>query len=113
MTSKQNKHPILDKANKAKLMDEDFILKLADFFSVFGDATRMRIVASLRHGEMNVSEISEALDLSISAISHQLKILKTNDLVRSRREGKYQYYYLSDDHVNIIYDMGVEHLKEK
>lgn len=99
--------------NVEKVLDDEFVLKLADFFSVFGDSTRMQIISLLRNEEMNVSDMALCLNLSVSAISHQLKILKNNDLVRSRREGKYLYYYLSDEHVTTIFDMGVKHIKEK
>lgn len=98
---------------KLNLPDEHLIEKLASFFSVFGDQTRMQMVALLRNGKMNVTDIAEALNLSISAVSHQLKLLKTHDLVRSERKGKYIYYYLSDDHVTSILDQGINHLTEK
>lgn len=94
------------------LTDENKIDKLASFFSVFGDPTRVQIVALLRNGEMNVSDLAQALKLSVSAVSHQLKLLKTHDLLRSKRQGKYIYYYLSDDHVMSIFDMGLDHINE-
>ncbi|MDO5027205.1 MAG: metalloregulator ArsR/SmtB family transcription factor [Tissierellia bacterium] len=96
-----------------KLPSEDTMLRLADFFSVFGDSTRMRIISLLRHRQMNVSQIAEALDVSISAISHQLKTLKSHDLVRLKKDGKYSIYYLSDEHVTRIFDLGLLHLEEK
>lgn len=106
-----------DKLSKGDLLDrlpsEQEMLKLADFFSVFGDSTRMQIVSLLRQQEMNVTDIAECLDISVSAISHQLKTLKSHDLVRSKRSGKYSIYYLSDDHVTNIFDIGLNHLKEK
>ena len=102
-----------DDLKNNQLLDDEFVLRLADFFSVFGDSTRMQIVSLLRNGEMNVSDIADMLNLSISAVSHQLKLLRSNNLVRSRRQGKYLYYYLSDEHVTTIFDMGVEHIKER
>lgn len=96
-----------------KLPSEDLMLRLADFFSVFGDSTRMKIISLLRNQEMSVSEIADILDISVSAISHQLKILKSHDLVRTKKRGKYSIYSLSDDHVISIFDLGLTHLKEK
>ena len=96
-----------------RMPSEDKMLKLADFFSVFGDSTRMRIISLLRQKEMNVSQIAEVLDISVSAISHQLKTLKSHDLVRLKRDGKYSIYYLSDEHVTRIFDLGLMHLEEK
>lgn len=98
---------------KSDLPNEHLTTKLAEFFSVFGDSTRMQMIALLRRGKMNVTDIASALDLSVSAVSHQLKLLKTHDLVRSERKGKYIYYYLSDEHVTSIFDQGINHLTEK
>ncbi len=92
--------------------NEELLFKMSELFAVFADSTRIRIITLLRQKERNVSEIAESLGLSLSAISHQLKVLKTNDLVRSRKEGKYNIYYLSDDHVTSIVDMCREHLEE-
>ena len=91
---------------------QEFLSKLADFFAIFGDSTRMQILSLLRLRSMNVSDMAQVLSMSVSAVSHQLKILRHNDLVRTRREGKYIYYYLSDDHVISIFDMGADHLLE-
>lgn len=92
---------------------EDLICDLADLFKVFGDTTRMRIMYALLSGELCVCEISEKLCMTSSAISHQLKVLKQNNLVANRREGKTIYYFLADDHVRTIVSMGAEHLLEK
>lgn len=92
---------------------EDVMCDLADLFKVFGDTTRMRIMCVLLEGEMCVCEISEHLSMTSSAISHQLKVLKDNNLVTNRREGKTIYYFLADDHVRTIVSMGLEHLMEK
>ena len=100
-------------AVRRKLPEEQLMLRLADFFSVFGDSTRMQIIAALRHREMNVGEIAAVVNLSVSAVSHQLKTLRQKDLVRTKREGKYIYYRLSDEHVISIYDMGWNHLTER
>lgn len=94
------------------LEDQELMAELADFFAVFGDMTRVRILALLRTGPMNVGQLAEQLDMSDSAVSHQLRVLKSNDLLRTRRDGRYIYYRISDEHVNTIFDMGLRHLTE-
>lgn len=93
-------------------MSEDELGDLAELFKIFGDSTRIKILYDLFDGEKNVSEITEDLDMTQSAISHQLKILKTSKLITSRREGKAMYYRLADDHVKTIIAMGKEHIEE-
>ncbi|HAN58478.1 MAG TPA: transcriptional regulator [Erysipelotrichaceae bacterium] len=93
-------------------MSEDELGDLAELFKMFGDSTRIKILYDLFDGEKNVSEITEDLDMTQSAISHQLKILKTSKLITSRREGKAMYYCLADDHVKTIIAMGKEHIEE-
>ncbi len=91
---------------------EENLYDAAELFKVFGDSTRIRILYLLLDGEKSVNEIADALQMTLSAISHQLRILKQNDLVGSRRDGKNIYYALSDDHVyNILYQ-GIEHVEE-
>lgn len=90
---------------------ETELIDLAELFKNFADSTRIRILYDLFDGEKNVSEICRDLDMNQSAISHQLKILKTSKLVRARREGKAIYYALDDDHVKIIIAMGKEHVE--
>ncbi len=85
---------------------------LAAFFSILGDPTRLQILYEIKNGEKNVSDLSDRLHLSISAISHQLKLLRDHDLVRVRRAGKYSYYRISDDHVRYIIQVGQDHLAE-
>lgn len=86
---------------------------LAEFFKVFGDPTRIRILFSLyAQEEMCVSELAETLDMSQSAISHQLRFIKTVNLIKSRRDGKNIFYSLADDHVRTILAMGREHINE-
>ncbi|MCQ2069983.1 MAG: metalloregulator ArsR/SmtB family transcription factor [archaeon] len=92
--------------------DDDTVIDLADFFKVFSDSTRLRILWSLRDGEKCVMDISDGLDLSISAVSHQLKTLKDADLVRSRREGKQIHYSLCDEHVEILLSTAFTHIME-
>lgn len=94
------------------IKDDEILFDLADLFKVFGDSTRLRIMNVLFGGPTSVGEIAEALDMSQSAISHQLKSLKDNNLVRSKRSGKAMYYELADDHVKTIFETGIEHIKE-
>ena len=86
---------------------------VADLFKVFGDTTRMKILFCLQKSERSVGAISEMLNMQQSAISHQLKILKNNNLVVNRRDGKTVYYFLSDDHVYQIISQGFEHILER
>ena len=92
---------------------EELICDLADLFKIFGDTTRMRILYALLEGEMCVGTISHALSMTQSAISHQLKVLKSNNLISNRRQGKTIYYFLADEHVRTIVSMGYEHLTEE
>ncbi len=95
-----------------KDLDEEELLELADLFKMFADSTRIKILYDLFDGEKNVTEICEDIDMNQSAVSHQLKALKTSKLVRSRRDGKAIYYSLDDDHVKTIIEMGKEHIEE-
>ncbi|MCF0132008.1 MAG: helix-turn-helix transcriptional regulator [Pseudobutyrivibrio sp.] len=92
--------------------DED-LMDLSDLFKLFGDSTRLRILYVLHEGEMNVSDISDTLEMNQSAVSHQLKQLRINKLVNARREGKSMYYSLADEHVHTIISMGMEHILEE
>lgn len=85
---------------------------MADFFRMFSDSTRIRILWALEDGEMQVCCIAELLDMSVSAVSHQLRNLKDARLVKSRREGRNIIYSLDDDHVKQILDMAYEHITE-
>ena len=88
------------------------IMELSDLFKVFADSTRLRILHKLFNGPISVGVIAEALDMSQSAISHQLKYLKNSNLVKSERNGKSIYYSLADDHIKTIFKTGLEHIKE-
>lgn len=94
------------------LPSETDLYDLAELFKVFGDSTRIRILFVLFEKEESVGEIADALGMNQSAISHQLKILKQNKLVKARREGKQMYYSLADEHVKAIIEMGLEHVEE-
>lgn len=85
---------------------------LAGFFKVFADPTRIQILTYLLEGEKSVGEIASGLEMSPSAISHQLNTLKMSNLVKSRREGKQIYYSLNDEHVSKILSCGIEHIEE-
>lgn len=95
-----------------KLPPEDDLYDLAELFKVFGDSTRIRILFVLFEEEVCVCDLAEALHMTQSAISHQLKILKQNKLVKGRREGKSVIYSLADDHVRTIIAQGLEHIAE-
>ena len=92
--------------------DEQELLDGAELYRVFGDKTRVTILYTLVDAERGVSEIAEAMDMSLSAVSHQLRILKQAHLVRYRRLGKSALYSLADDHVRTILDQGLEHVRE-
>ena len=94
------------------MYDEELIYDLADLFKIFADSTRIRILYALCETECCVGDIAAALEMSPTAISHQLRILKQSHLVRCRRDGKQMYYSLADDHVKTILNAGLEHVEE-
>lgn len=96
----------------AEMPDEIELYNLAELFKVFGDSTRIRILYVLFEAEVCVCDLASALNMNQSAISHQLKILKQNKLVKARREGKSVFYSLADDHVHMIIAKGQEHIEE-
>jgi len=98
---------------REKLPDEEKLCDLAELFKVFGDSTRIRILFVLFEAEVCVCDLAEALGMTQSAVSHQLRILKQNKLVKSRREGKSIFYSLADGHVRTIIDQGMEHVEEE
>lgn len=97
---------------RSQMPDVEELYDLAELFKVFGDTTRIRILYGLFESEMCVCDIAETLNLTPSAISHQLRLLKQFKLVKSRRDGKTVYYSLADDHVRSIIDTGREHIEE-
>ena len=97
---------------KALMPTEERFFELADFFKVIGDSTRSKILWALDNGEMCVCDIATLLNMTQSAISHQLRILKQMQLIKFRREGKNILYSLADDHVKTILEMGLEHVLE-
>lgn len=95
-----------------KLLDEDKIIDLSELFKIFGDSTRVKIINVLLDKELCVNEIVEITGSTQSAISHQLRILKSSKLVKYKKQGKEVYYSLADDHVEKIFRMGCEHINE-
>ncbi len=91
---------------------EQELSDLADFFKVFGDATRLKIMQVLLDNEMCVYDIAQILNMTQSAISHQLRILKQMALVKNRRDGKVMFYSLADDHITTILSQGLVHIRE-
>jgi len=98
---------------KENMPEEESLYDLAELFKVFGDSTRVRILWALDSSEMCVCDIAYLLNMTQSAISHQLRVLKQAELVKSRRDGKIVYYSLSDEHVRTIFDQGLSHINEK
>ena len=98
---------------KEKMPDDDLIYDLAELFKVFGDSTRAKILSSLEISELCVCDICECLNMTKSAVSHQLRILRQSKLVKARKSGKVVFYSLDDDHVSKIFECGLSHLLEK
>jgi len=98
---------------KKNLPDDEILSEAANFFKVFGDKTRIKILSALLDSEMCVCDIACLLEMSQSAISHQLRVLKSNNLVKNRKEGKVVYYSLEDEHVKAILDQGIVHIRHK
>lgn len=94
------------------MYDIEKIYDLAELFKIFGDSTRLRIMSALLNHELCVCDISDALEMNQSAISHQLRVLRTSGLIKVRRCGKSAFYSLDDDHVKKIIELGFEHIKE-
>ncbi len=94
------------------LPTEEELFALADLFKIFSDSTRIRILYLLYETELCVCDIAEMLGMQLSAISHQLRVLKQADLVKYRRAGKTVFYSLSDDHIHDILALGMEHVRE-
>ncbi len=100
------------KRNPKYETNEEMIRDLATLFRVFGDATRLQIMMELLEGERNVSDLTEALSMQQSAVSHQLTVLRNMKLVKARRDGKNVFYAPADNHVESILEIGLEHVNE-
>lgn len=94
-------------------INEELSYDLGDFFKIFGDPTRIKILYALLQEDMCVSDLVNALGINQSAVSHQLRILRQNDIVKFKREGKSVIYSLDDEHVGILLKNGIEHLSHK
>ena len=107
---------ILDSADLEKIDSEipqdEILYDLADLFKIFGDTTRIKLLYVLKEAELCVGDIAELLKMNQSAVSHQLKVLKQNKLVKFRRNGKTIWYSLADDHVLTILNQGLDHIQE-
>ena len=97
---------------KTTFPKDEMIFDLADFYKIFGDTTRVKILYALDKSELCVCDISVLLEMTVSAVSHQLKILRDSNLVKTRRDGKIVYYSLADHHVQEIIECGMEHISE-
>ena len=103
---------VVSKIQGAITRNSELFEELANLYKIFGDASRVKILCALTQSEMCVSEISEFLSITQSAVSHQLRILKSSNLVKARREGKNMIYSLVDEHIKTLIDCGMEHIGE-
>lgn len=94
------------------MLSENKLYNLSDFFKMFGDNTRVKIMWALDKSEMCVCDLAALLNMTKSAISHQLRSLKSANLVKFRRQGNFSYYSLADDHIKTILEVGLEHINE-
>ena len=103
-----------EKVRRARdsIPEEETVDELSDFFKLFGDNTRVKILLALDSGELCVCDISSTLDMSMSAVSHQLRMLRDAHLVTSRRDGRQIFYSLCDDHVKTVLETALEHVNE-
>ncbi|ADO77397.1 ArsR/SmtB family transcription factor [Halanaerobium praevalens] len=100
------------KMMKEKTLSDQVVYDLAELFKTMGDPTRIKILYALKERELCVCDLSELLDMSSSAISHQLRVLRNNKLVKYRKEGRSVYYSLDDDHIMCLFGQGLEHVLE-
>lgn len=105
-------HEDLLNSVKTIMPEEEILYDLAELFKIFGDTTRIKILCALFESEMCVCDIAELLNMTQSAISHQLRVLKSAKLVKNRKAGKVVFYSLADDHVKRIFDQGLSHILE-
>ena len=105
-------HSHIIEQTKANMPSEEILEKTAEVFKLFGDKTRIKILSALSEGEMCVCCICDILEMSQSAVSHQLSVLKSARLIKSRREGKQMYYSLDDAHIGAILCTGISHVEE-
>lgn len=103
----------MDTNDNNKMPKEEVVLSLAELFKALGDPTRVKILSCLKAKDMCVGEIADALNMTTSAISHQLRVLKAIKLVKGTKEGREVRYSLDDDHVTLIMQCGLDHVNEK
>lgn len=96
-----------------KQLPEEEVIKLADIFRALGDPTRIRILQALRHEELCVCDLSYVLGMSQSAVSHQLRVLRNLRIVKFRKSGKNVYYSLDDDHIVLLFDQVLDHIRHE
>jgi len=106
-------HDVVVNQVKGKMPQEETLYDLAELFKVFGDSTRIKILWALDEAEMCVCDIAFLLNMTQSAISHQLRVLKQANLVKNRKDGKIVFYSLEDEHVKRIFDQGLIHIAEE
>ena len=106
------KHEELVKNIIDTLPDDDTLDELEELFKIFGDSTRVNILATLSKNELCVCDVAAVLNMTVSAVSHQLRILRHNKLVKARRSGKEVFYSLADNHVVKILELAIDHVKE-
>ena len=106
------KHPDIIEKVKKTMPDEETLFDIAELFKVFGDSTRMKIICCLFEHEMCVCDIANALSMTKSSISHQLSTLRSLNLVKCEKLGQTVKYKISDDHIKIILEYGLEHIRE-
>lgn len=98
--------------NSGIKLDDDKFTDLAEFYKIFGDPTRLKILVSLNDGEFSVTDLCAKVNMNQSAVSHQLRILKQSRLAKVRRDGKNAYYSFNDEHIGLILKLGIEHILE-
>lgn len=99
-------------AAREQMLPDSTARSLADLFKTLGDITRLKLMVALMHSELCVCDLAAVTGVSESAVSHQLRILRMQDLVRFRRDGKIMYYSLADEHVRSLFHQGLEHVNE-
>ena len=97
---------------KKEIEIDDYLEDMAELFKILGDKTRTKILAALEKNELNVSSISEIIGLPISAVSHQLRVLRQAKLIKPKKVGKEVFYSLDDEHVSLIFECALAHVKE-
>ncbi len=113
MCQESHVHGSLVEQVQAQMPDDDTLVDVAEIFKVFGDVTRTKILSALFEAELCVCDISEIVKMSTSAVSHQLRILRQTKIVKSRRQGKEVFYSLDDEHIEKIFKMALDHLREE